>query len=721
MMKTVSSRIISSSIAWLSASRTVCFAPHAGLSACDTIEIPDDTHHHRDAFVGAGGPPLALGEQEPGRAPGDGGRCGGEESIPGDEPRGGGEGGGAGAECAGDAACNRGSHCGFCGGGGGGGGGGRDLWIATRRRPPTVHRLSDPRAPFRRSPICFPPLFPFYPASTRHSPATRQHSYVRHTMRRIAPVLLRPLAARAYAAKPLDIDHVQDPGFEDVVGELTRRRRKADAKRRQYVSRVYLARPPLTTPQGSSFVDHAIVTVRGGKGGNGAAALEASLRGPSFPSGGNGAHGGSVYITTSPELTSLATVKKRLIAGAGGSGGGAFKHGRKGEDLVVQVPVGTIVRELKREGEEERMEREEDDLGLSDAEKKKKRWQRWFIAHPSTKGEVSEEEYADGEDLLRRERRWIAHTPSFDQTPPFHLDISEPLDEPVLIASGGSGGLGNPFFPSPRLASRGTLPPTHTFEFELKLLADVGLVGFPNAGKSTILRALTGRRAEVAGYQFTTLNPQIGVVRVYEDGSWGVGKEEVVETWIEREREDFSRQTGGPFPASRIKNGREDKMERLRFTLSDNPGLLPMASQNVGLGHSFLRSIERSPVLAYVLDLTKPSPVQDLQVLKTELEAYKPGLSERAGVVVLNKGDAVPEEEGKKRVEEVTAFVSEHKSGQVIVLSGRYGLGMETLVALLADNVEKARIERAEMLDRERKAVKEEPVSHRVSGFGLKK
>lgn len=110
MMKTVSSRIISSSIAWLSASRTVCFAPHAGLSACDTIEIPDDTHHHRDAFVGAGGPPLARAEQEPGRAPGDGGRCGGEEGIPGDEPRGGGEGGGAGAECAGDAACDRGDR-----------------------------------------------------------------------------------------------------------------------------------------------------------------------------------------------------------------------------------------------------------------------------------------------------------------------------------------------------------------------------------------------------------------------------------------------------------------------------------------------------------------------------------------------------------------------------------------------------------------------------------
>lgn len=574
----------------------------------------------------------------------------------------------------------------------------------------------------------------FYPASTLHihQPITEQHVHVQQTMRHIASVRLslrplRPLAVRGYAAKPLDIDQVEDPYFDDVVEELKRRRRKADAKRRQYVSHCFVVVTPLIMCQGASFVDNAIVTVRGGKGGNGAAALEASLRGPSSPSGGNGAHGGSVYITTSPELTSLATVRKRLIGGAGGSGGGAFKHGRKGEDLIVQVPVGTIVRELKREGEEERMEREEDDLGLSDADKKKKRWQRWFLAHPSTKGEVSEEEYTDAEDLLRREKRWIPHTPSFDQTPPLYLDITEPLDEPVLLASGGAGGLGSPFFTSPRLASRGTLPPTHTFEFELKLLADVGLVGFPNAGKSTILRALTGRRAEVAGYQFTTLNPQIGVVRIYEDGSWGVGHEEVVETWIEREREDLSRQTGSPFPASRTKN-RQDKLERLerlRFTLSDNPGLLPMASQNVGLGHSFLRSIERSPVLAYVLDLTKPSPVEDLQVLKEELEAYKPGLSERAAVVVLNKADGVPEEEGKKRVEDVKAFVNAHGGGEVIVLSGRYGLGMERLVAVLADNVEKARTERVEALNRERQAAaaagaEEGSISHWVSGFGLK-
>ncbi|EIW71340.1 hypothetical protein TREMEDRAFT_23678, partial [Tremella mesenterica DSM 1558] len=174
-----------------------------------------------------------------------------------------------------------------------------------------------------------------------------------------------------------------------------------------------------------------------------------------------------------------------------------------------------------------------------------------------------------------------------------------------LLARGGVGGLGNPHFPSAygrssRLASRGVQPPTKTLELELKLLADVGLVGLPNAGKSTLLIGLTGRKAEVAGYAFTTLNPQVGVVRVSHEG--GIG-------------------------------------EKLRFTIADNPGLIPLASQNVGLGHSFLRSIERSLALAFVLDISIPEPHKALQTLREELDSYSPGLSKKGVVVVLNKAD----------------------------------------------------------------------------------
>jgi GTP-binding protein len=231
-----------------------------------------------------------------------------------------------------------------------------------------------------------------------------------------------------------------------------------------------------------------------------------------------------------------------------------------------------------------------------------------------------------------------------------------------------------------------------TFSLELKLLADVGLVGFPNAGKSTILRALTGRKTEVAGYEFTTLNPQIGMVRVWDDGGWG-GEEGVVEeSQVERDRESQARQRGDYVPTPKETRSSADglRVERLRFTISDNPGLLPLASENVGLGHSFLRSIERSLALAYVLDLSRPHPAQDYGTLKRELEAYKPGLADKAAVVVLNKGDEVEEDVGRKRVQDVRDAV-EGQGMEVIVVSGKYGFGMAKLVELLSGRVQAAR------------------------------
>ena len=456
-----------------------------------------------------------------------------------------------------------------------------------------------------------------------------------------------------------------------------------------------------------------------GKGGTGSAAFgltRSGALGP--PSGGNGGPGGSVYLTTSSQLSSLSTLRRRYIGGQGGNGSGDLRHGRRGEDILLTVPVGTVVREAERHGDAEKIREAEDRLGLDKEERRRRRWDRVFVTHPGVG--IDETDYKQAETMLRRERRFTALTPTFEDEPPVLHDVGKTINEPILIARGGQGGLGNPFFTgvsnrrSSRIASRGLQPYDSNFELELKLLADVGLVGFPNAGKSTLLRGLTGRRAEVARYQFTTLNPQIGVVRVWDDGSWGgvdiaspAGEEGeglvVEESWRERERDETARDRGEyePLPRSdRIRarqnaletEGKQQKIEATRFTISDNPGLLPQASENVGLGHSFLRSIERSLALCYILDITRSDPASDLRVLRNELEAYKSGLSRKGAVVVLNKGDEVDEELGKLRLEHVLGAVTGQEAKmEVLVLSGKYGLGLEKLVRILVERLEVAR------------------------------
>ena len=373
--------------------------------------------------------------------------------------------------------------------------------------------------------------------------------------------------------------------------------------------------------------------------------------------------------------------------------------------MLLTVPIGTVVRETKRQGEEEKTWEEEEELDLDKESRRRRRWERVFVTHPGMG--MEERDYKEAETRLRRERRFSNTTPTFEEDPAVIHDVEKEMIEPVLLARGSQGGLGNPFFANvseyraPRIASRGFQPYSSTFDLELKLLADVGLVGFPNAGKSTLLRGLTGRRAEVAGYEFTTLNPQVGVVRVWDDGSWGGGVGEegdgsiVEESWRERERDDAAREKGEYIPLPRGPRFREkDQIEVSRFTISDNPGLLPHASDNIGLGHSFLRSIERSLALCFVLDITRPVPVSDLHVLRNELETYKAGLAEKGAVVLLNKGDEVDKAVGKERLESVQRAVKSLEGDmEVMVLSGKYGLGLGKLVKILAERLEVARRE----------------------------
>jgi len=286
------------------------------------------------------------------------------------------------------------------------------------------------------------------------------------------------------------------------------------------------------------FVDRAEITVKAGNGGNGCCSFRREAFVPKGgPNGGDGGDGGDVvFVASTGELTlSDFVFNRHFSAENGGDGRSKDMHGRRGQNLVVKVPLGTIIRN-KETG-----------------------------------------------DVL--------------------ADIDEAGIE-VVIAKGGRGGRGNARFATPsNRAPREHEPGEHTepleLGLELKLIADVALVGYPNAGKSTLLSRISNAHPKVAAYPFTTLHPVIGVM----------------------EYPDFR-----------------------KVTVADIPGLIDGAHLNRGLGHYFLRHIERTKILIYLVDLggvDGRDPNDDVRILKNELEAYMEGLSSRAKIVLANKTDLV--------------------------------------------------------------------------------
>ncbi len=331
------------------------------------------------------------------------------------------------------------------------------------------------------------------------------------------------------------------------------------------------------------FVDEIDIFVKGGDGGAGCVSFRREKFVPrGGPDGGDGGDGGSVWLEADPALTTLLDYhyKRHYYAERGQHGEGSNRHGASGSDLTLRVPLGTIV----------------------------------------TDRDTSE-----------------------------HLgDLTAP-GERLLAIRGSRGGRGNARFATstnraPRRADLGRPGPGRWLHLELKLLADVGVIGFPNAGKSTLVSRLSAAKPKIADYPFTTLAPTLGIVRVDDERT---------------------------------------------FVIADLPGLIPGAAEGKGLGHQFLRHTERTRLLLHMLDLdpqTGRDPIDDLRVINRELAAYSPELAARPQIVVANKTD-LPE--AAPRRDKVEQYCGANELS-LFAISAVTGAGLKELVRAVAAALEKA-------------------------------
>ena len=297
------------------------------------------------------------------------------------------------------------------------------------------------------------------------------------------------------------------------------------------------------------FIDEAKIYVAAGDGGNGVVSFRREKYEPEGgPNGGDGGRGGSVFVIADRNLNTLIEYRytRKFLAQRGENGGSSDCYGKGGDDITLHVPVGTV------------------------------------ITDENTHAIVAD------------------------------LDVD---GKKILIAKGGKGGLGNIHFKSstnraPRQCTKGEPGEERDLRLELRVLADVGLLGLPNAGKSTFIRAVSAARPKVADYPFTTMHPNLGVVRTSENKS---------------------------------------------FVIADIPGLIEGAAEGAGLGIRFLKHLARTRVLLHIVDLAPPDPeadpVHDAHAIVRELEKYSPELAAKPRWLVLNKLDLIPEEEREARIE----------------------------------------------------------------------
>ena len=327
----------------------------------------------------------------------------------------------------------------------------------------------------------------------------------------------------------------------------------------------------------ASFIDKARISVRAGNGGNGAVAFHREKYvAAGGPDGGDGGRGGSIVLVVDDNMSTLMDFryKRKYVASNGMDGQGGRRHGKDGEDLVIKVPRGTLVRD------------------------------------------------AETNEIIK--------------------DMSD--EEPYVLCKGGRGGWGNMHFATPtrqvpRFAKAGLPGESHDVILELKLLADVGLIGFPNVGKSTLLSVVSKAQPKIANYHFTTLFPNLGVV------------------WVD---------------------------EGVSFVMADIPGIIEGASEGAGLGHDFLRHIDRCRLLVHVVDVSGSEgrdPVADFDAINEELKQYSPELAERPQIVAANKVDIM---EDPENLERLRAHV-EGKGYTLLEISAAAHQGTRELVGKVAE------------------------------------
>ncbi|BAY80877.1 small GTP-binding protein [Calothrix parasitica NIES-267] len=339
------------------------------------------------------------------------------------------------------------------------------------------------------------------------------------------------------------------------------------------------------------FIDQAKIEVEAGKGGDGIVAFRREKFVPAGgPSGGNGGRGGSVILVASDNLQTLLDFryKRCFVAKNGSRGGPKNKTGASGEDLLIEVPCGTAV----------------------------------------YNGETDE--------LIG--------------------DLTKP-EQTLLVAEGGKGGLGNKYFLSnrnraPEHALPGLDGEIKALRLELKLLAEVGIIGLPNAGKSTLISALSAARPKIADYPFTTLVPNLGVVR---------------------------KPTGDG------------------TVFADIPGLIEGASQGAGLGHDFLRHIERTRLLLHVIDATSEDVIGEYNTIVQELQSYGRELRDKTQIIALNKIDAVDKE--SVDLEALATELNHLSYAPVFIISAVTGEGLQPMLQKIWDTLDALNMEEEENIE----------------------